>query len=152
MPSAGDRAPDFSLPSTDGELRLSDRLRTGRVLLAFYFEDSTPACSTELATLKDVYAPLRELDADVIAVSADSVDSHRAFAERVGGLPFPLASDANLAVARAYDAVAEDDPRRSRRALFVIDRDGTIACAVNPYSPNSLAQLEEALRALGVPI
>ena len=150
MPDAGDRAPDFALPSSDGDVRLSDLLRQSRVLLAFYFEDGTPTCSTEVAALKDAYETLRELGADVIAVSADSVESHRAFAERLGGVPFPLAADLDLSAARAYDVVAEDDPRRSRRALFVIEQDGTIACAANPFNPNSLSQLEEAFRALGL--
>ena len=150
MPDVGDIAPDFALPSTNGELRLSDRLRAGRVLLAFYFEDATPSCSTEIEALKDAYDTLRELGADVIAVSADGIESHRAFAERLGGLPFALASDEALTAARAYDAVAEDDPRRSRRALFVIEQDGSISYAANPYSPNNLTQLEDALRALGL--
>jgi len=150
MPKAGDRAPDFTLPSTSGEVRLSDLLRSGRVLLAFYFEDGTPTCSTEVAALKDAHDAIGELGTQVVGVSADSIDSHRAFAKRLGGLPFPLASDAELRAARAYDAVAEDDPRRSRRALFVVEQDGTIAYAANPYSPNSLSQLEGALRALGM--
>jgi len=152
VPDVGERAPDFTLPSTDGEVRLSDRLREGRVLLAFYFEDATPTCSTEVAALKDAHETLRELGADVIAVSADSVESHRAFAERLGGVPFPLASDGQLDVARAYDAVAEDDPRRSRRALFIIEQDGAIAYAANPFSPNNLSQLEGAFRALGLEV
>ena len=150
MPERGDAAPDFTLPSTDVDVRLSERLRAGRVLLAFYFEDATPTCSTEVEALKDAYETLQELGADIIAVSADSIESHRAFAERLGGLPFPLASDADLRVARAYDAVAEDDPHRSRRALFVIEQDGTIAYTANPFSPGSLSQLEGAFRALGV--
>jgi len=150
MPEVGQRAPDFMLPSTDGELRLSDRLREGRVLLAFYFEDATPTCSTELSALKDAYETLRELGAEVIAVSADSVESHRDFAQRLGRVPFPLASDEGLEAARAYGTVAEDDPRRSRRALFVIEQDGTIAYAANPFSPNNLSQLEGAFRALGL--
>jgi len=150
VPEAGERAPDFSLASTDGEVRLSERLERGPVLLAFYFEDATPSCSVEVASLKDMYDALRELGADVIAVSADSIESHRAFSERLGGVPFALASDAQLDVARAYDAVAEDDTRRSRRAMFVIDQDGMVRYAANPYSPNSLAQLEGALRALGL--
>ena len=152
MPDTGERAPDFSLPGIDGEVRLSEHLERGPVLLAFYFEDATPACSVEVASLKDIYDAVREVGADVIAVSADSIDSHRAFAARLGGVPFALASDAELEAARAYDAVAEDDPRRSRRALFVIDWEGTVRYAANPYSPNSLAQLEGALRALGLEI
>jgi peroxiredoxin Q/BCP len=150
VPEAGDRAPDFSLPSTSGEVRLSELLARGRVLLAFYFEDATPTCSTEVMALKDAYDTLRELGADVIAVSADGIEAHRAFVERLGGLPYPLASDPDLAVARAYDAVAEDDRRRSRRALFVVGRDGTVLYAANPYSPNSVSQLEGAFGALGL--
>jgi peroxiredoxin Q/BCP len=150
VPEPGDFAPDFALPSTDGEVRLGDLLQRGRVLLAFYFEDATPTCSTEIEALKDAYDTLCELGADVIAVSTDGVESHRAFSERLGGVPFPLASDEDLAVARAYDAVAEDDPRRSRRALFVIDRDGTVRYTANPYSPNNLSQFEGVLRALGL--
>ena len=150
MAEPGDPAPDFALPSTDGEVRLSERLKQGRVLLAFYFEDATPTCSTEIAALKDAYETLHDLGAQVIAVSADSVESHLAFAERLGGVPFPLASDTDLQAARAYGVVAEDDPRRSRRALFVVEQDGGIAYAANPFNPNSLSQLEGAFRALGL--
>ena len=149
-PNIGDAAPEFTLPSTEGEITLSQRLAQGPVLLAFYFEDATPSCSTELAALKDAHEPLRDLGVHVIAISADSIESHALFAQRLGGLPFPLASDADLAVARAYDAVAEDDPRRSRRALFVIERDGMIAHIANPFSPNSLSQLEAVFRAAGI--
>jgi peroxiredoxin Q/BCP len=52
VPDPGEQAPDFALPTTDGEVRLSERLREGRVLLAFYFEDATPTCSTEVAALR----------------------------------------------------------------------------------------------------
>jgi peroxiredoxin len=150
MASAGDRAPGFSLASTNGDVRLTDLLRGGRVLLAFYFEDGTPACSAQLASLKDAHEALAAAGTQVVAVSADGLESHQAFAERCGGFPYVLASDSDLTVARAYGVVAEDDPRRSRRALFVIERDGVISYAANPYSPNSLAQFEEALRAAGV--
>ena len=150
MPEQGEQAPDFTLPSTEGELRLHDLLQGGPVLVAFYFEDATPTCSTEIESLKDAHETLRELGASIVAISADSIESHRTFAERLGGLPFPLASDTDLRAAGAYNAIAEDDPRRSRRALFVIGQDGVIAYAANPFSPNSLSQLEGAFRALGL--
>lgn len=149
MPNVGDSAPDFKLESTEGTLRLSERVQSGRVLLAFYFEDATPTCSTEIATLVDVYDPIQSLGGEIVAVSADSIASHRLFAQRLQ-TPFPLVSDPDLVAAKAYDAVSDEDPRRSRRALFVIDEDGMIAHAANPFSPNSIAQLEGALRAIGV--
>lgn len=148
MAKLGDRAPDFSLPSTHGDVRLSELLRRGHVLLAFYTEDATASCSTEIVALKDAHEMLDGVS--IVGISADSIDSHRAFAERIGGVPFPLASDAELSAARAYDVVSEDGARRSRRALFVIEQDGTIAYAADPFSVNSTSQLEEALRALGV--
>jgi peroxiredoxin Q/BCP len=150
MANVGDSAPDFSLLSTTGEITLSKALQRGRVLLAFYFEDGTPSCVTEVRALKDANPMLREAGTQVITVSADSVASHRAFARRLGGVPFVMASDGLLEVARAYDAVAEDDRRRARRALFVIEQDGTVSYAANPFQVNSLSQMEEALRAAGV--
>jgi peroxiredoxin Q/BCP len=150
VPNVGDRAPDFSLPGTSGDVRLRELLGRGPVLLAFYVEDATPGCSTQLQSLIDAHDILSELGVHIVAVSADSVESHHAFAERLGGVPFPLASDAGTAVAQQYNAVSEDDRRRSCRALFVVDQDGTIAYAANPYSVNSTRQLEEALQTLGV--
>ena len=151
MPDVGDQAPDFALESTDGPIRLSERLKSGRVLLAFYFEDATPACSTEIATLVEVYEPIREIDGDVVAISADSLASHNEFAARLS-VPFSLASDPDLEAAQKYDVVSEEDAKRSRRALFVIEQGGAVSYAANPYSPNSLSQLEGALRAMGLEI
>jgi peroxiredoxin Q/BCP len=148
MAKPGDRAPDFSLPSTDGDVRQSELLQRSRVLVAFYTEDGTPSCSNEIAALKDAAELLDGVT--IVGVSADSVESHRSFAERLGGVPFALASDADLTAARAYDVVSEDDARRSRRALFVIEQNGPVSYAADPFSVNSTAQLEEALRALGV--
>lgn len=148
MANVGDHAPDFALASTNGDVELSELLPSGRVLLAFYTEDATPTCSNEISALKDAAELLDGVT--ILGVSADSIDSHRAFAEKLGGLPFALASDPELTAARAYDVVSEDDAHRSRRALFVIEQGGTISFAADPFSVNNTAQLEEALRALGV--
>src|SRR2546425_11445608 len=123
MPEVGDQAPDFTLSTTDGEAKLSDLAARGKVVLAFYYEDATPLCSNEISMFKDDYEVVRELGADVIGISADSVDSHRTFYERLGGLPFPLASDVKLEAAKAFDVV-DDTGKRSRRAVFVIEQGG----------------------------
>jgi peroxiredoxin len=147
----GDRAPSFRLPSTDGEISLEDPLAGGhRLVLAFYHEDATRACETQIAMLKDAHEMITEFGARVVAVSTDSMESHRAFAERLGGVPFPLASDVDLAAARAYAVVDEGDPLRSRRAIFVIDRDGTVLLAIPHHQPSNLSQIEAVLAALGV--
>ena len=147
-PAAGDRAPDFKVETDRGQVALADLLAQGRLVLAFYSEDATPTCSTQVESLKDGYALLQELGAGVLAVSVDSLDSHAAFCDRLGGLPFPLASDPDLALARAY-GVVDAAGRRSRRAVFVIDRDGTLLLSLPHYNPANLSQLEAVFRALG---
>ncbi len=148
MPEAGDDAPDFTLPSTAGELRLRDVTARRKVLLAFYTEDNTPLCAGEVSVLKEDYDLLQGLGARVIAVSADSLESHRQFAERLGGVPFPLASAEDLEAARRY-GVAGADGKRSRRAVFVIDRGGKILHAVPWFQPGNPTQYEEIFVALG---
>jgi peroxiredoxin Q/BCP len=147
-PQPGEPAPDFTLPSTQGNISLHDLTAEKKVVLAFYFEDATPLCSSEVATLKADYDLIRELGAEVVAVSTDSLASHEAFARRLGGFPFPLASDADLLAARLYD-VLDETGQRSRRAIFVIDRGGTILHAIGWYQPSNVGQYEEILRALG---
>jgi peroxiredoxin Q/BCP len=149
MPEIGDQAPDFTLPASEGEMTLSHLTSRGKVLLAFYYEDATPVCSNEISMLKDDYEVVRELGAEVLAVSADSIDSHRAFAERLGGVPFVLASDEKLEAARAFDVV-DDSGKRSRRAVFVIEQGGRIAHVERWFQPGNPGQYEAIFRALGL--
>ncbi len=150
-PLEGARAPHFRLPSTEGEIALADLLARGdRVVLAFYAEDATPSCQTLLSILKDAHEMLREFGAQVVAISADSLESHRAFAERLGGLPFPLASDASLDTARAYGVIDEGNPRLARRAIFVVDHDHTVLLSLPHFQPGNLSQVEAIFAALGM--
>jgi peroxiredoxin len=147
-PQPGQPAPDFTLPSTKGDVSLRDLTADKRVVLAFYVEDATPLCSSEVAALKEDYDLIRDLGAQVLAVSADSLASHEAFARRLGGFPFPLASDSDLLVTNLYD-VPDETGKRSRRAVFVIDRGGTILHTNGWYQPGNVEQYEEIFRALG---
>ena len=151
MPELGEQAPDFTLPSTDGDVSLRDLAERAKVVLAFYYEDATPLCSNEVSMLKDDYDVIRELGGEVIAVSADSLESHAAFVERLGGVPFPLASDQQLEAAKAFHAV-DDSGKRSRRAVFVIDRGGKILHAEPWFQPGNPGQYEAIFRALGLEV
>jgi peroxiredoxin Q/BCP len=148
MPDVGDVAPDFQVDTTDGSRTLGELLSAGKLVLAFYTEDNTPACSNEVSLLRNDYDLVRESGTTVLAVSSDSLDSHRDFAGRIGGVPFPLASDASLEVARAY-GVADEDARRCRRAVFVIGEDGRIIHAEPWFQPGNPGQYEAIFRALG---
>ena len=151
MVDVGDPAPDFTLPGTEGNVRLSEVWSRAKVVLAFYTEDNTPLCSNEIAMLRDDYELVRELGADVVAVSADSVESHRGFAERLGGVPFALVSDEGLEAAQAY-GVADDAGKRSQRAVFVIDEGGIVLYAEGWFQPGNPAQYEAVFRALGMEV
>jgi peroxiredoxin Q/BCP len=148
IPTVGDAAPDFELPSTQGRLRLKDLTATKKVILAFYTEDNTPLCSSEVSVLQEDYELVEHLQAEVVAVSPDSLDSHRDFAEELGGVPFPLVSDENLEAARAY-GVLDDTGKRSRRAVFVIDKGGMILQVVPRFEPGNPNQYEAIFAALG---
>jgi peroxiredoxin len=150
-PGIGDNAPDFELPSTQGQLRLSDVTAERKVVLAFYTEDRTPLCSSEVSILKEDYDLLCDLKTEVVAVSVDPMDSHVEFAERLEGLPFPLVSDEDREAARAY-GVLDEDGKRSVRAVFVIDKGGTILHVVPWFQPGNPAQYEEIFAALGLDI
>lgn len=148
MPDVGGKAPDFSLPSTAGDVSLSELTARSKVLLAFYTEDNTPLCTSELSVFKEDFEIIEALGARVVAVSADNIVEHTDFAERLGGLPFPLASDPHLEVANLY-GVADEDAKRSRRAVFVIDRGGEVLHAEPWFQPGNPTQYEAIFKALG---
>ncbi|MCH8194831.1 MAG: peroxiredoxin [Chloroflexi bacterium] len=145
----GQPAPDFTLPSTAGPVHLADLTARGKVVLAFYAEDATPLCATEIRSFKDEYETLTELGAQVVGISADGLDAHHQFAESLGGLPFPLASDTSLDVARQY-GVVDDTQKRSLRAVFVIGEDGAVLHANGFYNPGNPGQYAEVFQALGL--
>jgi peroxiredoxin len=122
----GTRAPDFSLPDANGKLvRLSD-YRGRNVVLVFYPLDWSPACSDQLSLYQSELAEFERANAQLIAISVDSIYSHGAWAA-VRGLTFPLLADFHPKgqVARLY-GVMRDTDGFSERALYVIDADGTI--------------------------
>lgn len=122
---AGDKAPDFTLPSQDGEpVRLADRLGERVVVLYFYPKDETPGCTREACAFRDSYEAFTEAGADVLGVSSDSADKHAAFASH-HSLPFTLLSDEGGAVRKSY-GVPSTLGVLPGRVTYVIDREGTV--------------------------
>jgi peroxiredoxin len=122
-PQVGDPAPDFTLPSTSGEISLSARLATGPVLLVFYPGDDTPVCTRQLCNYRDNLDVFAELDIQVVAINPQSESSHGKFASK-HDLPFPLVSDAGGTVCKAYGAV--NFLGMAKRALVLVGRDGRV--------------------------
>jgi peroxiredoxin len=122
-PQVGDPAPDFTLPSTSGEISLSARLATGPVLLVFYPGDDTAVCTRQLCNYRDNLDIFTELDIQVIAINPQSESSHGKFASK-HDLPFPLVSDSGGTVCKAYGAV--NFLGMAKRALVLVGRDGRV--------------------------
>jgi thioredoxin-dependent peroxiredoxin len=119
----GDKAPDFTLPGTGGgSYSLADFLGKPLVLV-FYPGDDTPVCTKQLNSYNEGLDQFTKLDAQVVGISAQSIDSHEAFSSK-HGLAFPLLADTDKAVAGLYGTLGPlGFPRRS---VFIIDRTGTI--------------------------
>jgi peroxiredoxin (alkyl hydroperoxide reductase subunit C) len=145
----GIKAPDFSLKSTpDQEVSLKDFLGKP-VILVFYPADFSPVCGSELILFNEVLPEFKKYDAQLLGISVDNIWSHLAFAKE-RNLHFPLLSDFNPKgkVSKLYNAYQEEDGL-SKRALYVIDKDGVIAwgyispIGINPGADGILKALEE---------
>ncbi len=122
-PRVGESAPDFELPGTDGPFKLSAH-RGERVVLLFYPGDNTMVCTKQFCSYRDRADDFAALDATVVGISSQSLDSHEAFAAK-HGLNVPLLADTDKQVAKTYSAFA---PRlgATKRAAIVIDEDGVV--------------------------
>jgi peroxiredoxin Q/BCP len=121
----GDLAPDFEGAASDGsKLRLSDFLGKKNVVLYFYPEDDTEDCTIEACNFRDRLQSIRAMWTEVIGVSLDSIESHREFSQK-HKITFPLVSDKEKKIARAY-GVLGGDGEHAERVTFIIDRTGRV--------------------------
>ncbi len=155
MLKEGQKAPDFSLPSSEGD-EVQLRAFKGRpVVLYFYPRDDTPGCTREACAFRDDYAKLRKAGAVLLGVSPDSVESHQGFRNKYK-LPFPLLADTDKAVAKEYGAFGEKVLYGKKtvgmiRSTFVIDGDGVVRkifprVRVDGHSQQVLSALGELVK------
>ena len=117
-PTVGDPLPNPTLHSPDGPIALHDLLGDGPLLILFYREDATPACTTQLCAFRDEFELLTELGASVVAISADDTQSQQRFRE-TQKFPFPLLSDPNLTAAQAFNVADPPHPPQPPRRLHL---------------------------------
>lgn len=130
IPAPGTPAPDFTLFDQDGSAHTLSAYQGKRVLLYFYPKDDTPGCTKEACMLRDALPDFTKLDAVVFGVSADSVKSHKKFAEKYG-LPFTLLADEGKEVVNAYGVWGKKKMMGREydgifRTSFLIAPDGSI--------------------------
>jgi thioredoxin-dependent peroxiredoxin len=149
---AGDPAPDFTLTTDrDEPLSLAD-LRGRRVILYAYPAAMTPGCTTQACDFRDSIASLRGAGFEVIGISPDKPARLAQFRER-DLITFPLVSDPDKAVLRAYGAYGTKNLYGKQvegviRSTFVIDADGKIERAL--YNVKATGHVAKLRRDLGL--
>jgi thioredoxin-dependent peroxiredoxin len=123
--AAGSLAPNFTLPSQSGKMvSLRDFLGKKPVILYFYPKDDTPGCTKEACAFRERHEDFRELNAEVIGISSDPVESHRSFAAK-HELPFTLLSDEGGRVRKLYGA-SSTFGLVPGRVTYVLDEEGVV--------------------------
>ncbi len=126
----------LALPDQHGELRRLGDFRGRNVVLYFYPADATPGCTVEGKEFHELFEQFTALECAVIGASVDTVDSHRAFAEK-HAFPFILLSDSQGELARAFSVLRNAVAARS---TFVLDRELKIRRAFHEVTPRGHAQ------------
>lgn len=149
-PRVGEPAPDFELPGTDGLFKLSAH-RGERVVLLFYPGDNTMVCTKQFCSYRDRGDEFAALEATVVGISAQGLESHEGFAGK-HALNVPLLADVDKQVARAYSAYSSR--LGTKRAVVVIDEDGIVRHRHDHLlglDYQSVDDLKAALDALPIP-
>ena len=148
----GAAAPEFELSDQNGQLHSLEDYREQWVVLYFYPKDETPGCTTEACEFRDNIFAYKDLNTQILGVSLDDVESHKAFAEN-HRLPFPLLADVEGDVATAYGVKTRMMGMTvAKRQTFIIGPDGTIAKHYEKVSPSEhSAEVLADLEALSTP-
>ncbi len=149
----GDDAPDFTAPTTEGEINLYDYLGNGWGILFSHPKDFTPVCTTELGRVAALKPEFDRRNTKVLAVSVDDVQSHQQWASDIGetqgtALNFPIIGDESRKVADLYGMIHPNaNDTLTVRSVFVIGPDKKIKLTLT-YPASTGRNFDEILRAL----
>jgi thioredoxin-dependent peroxiredoxin len=140
----GAKAPDFTTLDQDGnEISLGD-FKGKKVIIYFYPKDNTPGCTKEACAFRDHYTQFQALNVEILGVSIDAEQSHKAFAQKYG-LPFRLLADPDKRLVTAYGVWGEKTLYGKKymgtnRVTYVIDESGAIAAVFPKVKPAAHAE------------
>jgi peroxiredoxin Q/BCP len=140
LPAVGDRAPDFSLPASDGStVHLAVLLGRKPIVLYFYPKADTPGCTTQACGFRDAMSQFKKASIPVFGISPDPIEKVRKFAGKFK-LNFPLLADADHAVAERYGVWQEKSMYGRKymgiaRTTFLIAPDGRIRTVLEKVKP-----------------
>jgi len=146
----GSLAPDFSLAGSDGKNHKLSDYRDKKVILYFYPKDNTPGCTNEACDFRDNITTINDLNAVVLGISKDNLNSHNKFIEKFN-LPFVLLSDEDKVVCELYDVIKEKNMYGRKtlgieRSTFIIDENGILIKEFRKVKVKG--HIEEVLEAL----
>lgn len=151
MLDVGTKAPDFSLPDQNGDIRSLSDYAGQKVILYFYSKDMTGGCTAQACGFNELYPQFREKGAVILGVSKDSVASHKKFEQKYG-LPFTLLSDPEKTAIQAYDVWKEKKMAGKTgmgvvRTTYLISEEGVIQKAIEKVK--AADNPAQTLKALG---
>ena len=125
-----DPVPDFSIPTTSGQIFSLSAYRGKNVVIYFYPKDSTPGCTTQGQNFRDLYPDFLAANTVILGVSRDSLKSHENFKAKQE-FPFELGSDSDEALCQLFDVIKMKkmygkEVRGIERSTFVIAADNRI--------------------------
>lgn len=150
--SVGTQAPDFTLLDANKSPVSLSSYKGKTVVLVFFPAAFTGVCEAELCAFRDGMARMNDVDAQVLAISADLPFANGGFA-KANGFQFPLLSDWNLATIKAYDIpftgfAGIEGLVRSERAVFILDANGVIQYVQVTENPGVEPNYEEVFSAV----
>lgn len=135
----GQVPPDFTLPNSKGELvSLRDLTAQGPVVLVFYYGYNCSHCVAQLFGLQKDLPYLKELEAQVVALSADSPEKTAESFDKYGGFDFPVLADKDNKVATLYEVFTPahgDQEEDLKHGTFIIDQSGKLVFVNRGYQP-----------------
>jgi thioredoxin-dependent peroxiredoxin len=143
----GDMVPEFTLPDQNGVLfDIKSNPGNKKLVIYFYPKDDSPGCTKEACYFRDLFEAFREADALIIGISAQSVASHKKFAEK-HRLSFTLLSDKGNIVRKLFGVPTNALGLLPGRVTYVADRKGRVVYIFNSQS-QAERHVDEALKIL----
>jgi peroxiredoxin Q/BCP len=148
--AVGDKAPELAIPDQHGKTVMLKSFKDKQVVLYFYPKDDTPGCTKESCDFRDVESQILRAGGAIVGVSLDGKESHQKFIKKFG-LPFPLLSDEDAAISKAYGVYKEKNMYGKKywgieRSTFVIDPAGKLKAIFRKVKVDGHA--DEVLKAL----
>tara|TARA_B100001029_G_scaffold178219_2_gene184483 strand:+ start:25954 stop:26421 length:468 start_codon:yes stop_codon:yes gene_type:complete len=123
----GDKCPDFELINTSGAIKKLNDYTKKLLVIYFYPKDNTPGCTKESCKFRDIYFELKELNCEVIGISADNNDSHVNFSNNFS-LNFDLLSDVDYRISKEFGTffVSDQFGNSIKRETYLVDETGIV--------------------------